>query len=215
MKFKDLTGQVFGRLTVVGFDYKTEKGTYHWLCQCRCGNTTSVNRTSLVAGRTQSCGCFGRENSKVRATKHGMSKTKTYNVWVEMRNRATNKNHKNAKYYSDKGITVCERWDHFSNFLEDMGEQPEGLWLERIDNSLGYFKDNCKWETPSRQCSNRSREGSLRLGVSYDSSADKFRALIVVDKNVIDKGRFSNFEAACKAIEEAEIEHLGYSRKEF
>lgn len=185
MRLKDLTGKVFGRLTVVGISHKDAHGTYYWNCECACGNRKAVARTSLMSGRSKSCGCLSAELARARETSHGMSKTKTYAVWAEMCRRATNPEHPNAKYYVEKGVTVCHEWLKFENFYEDMGEQPEGLWLERIDNSGPYSKENCKWETPSRQTSNRGRAGNTsgRLGVYWDSSKGAWRAEITVDKN--------------------------------
>jgi hypothetical protein len=147
-------------------------------------------------------------------TKHGMSKTKIYQVWAEMVNRATNPNHANARYYFDKGVTLCDEWKSFTNFYSDMGDKPEGAWLERVDNSGAYCKDNCKWETASRQCSNRGRKTnkSGRLGVYWAPDRSKWRVEIKVDKKRHHVGQFSKFEDACEAADKFEIENLGYSR---
>lgn len=77
-----------------------------------------------------------------------------YSSWHYMKQRCLNPNHKAWKYYGARGITVCERWLDFKNFLEDMGERPDGLTLERKDNSLGYNKDNCVWATRRTQSNN-------------------------------------------------------------
>ncbi len=147
---------------------------------------------------------------------HGLRHTRTYAIWCGIITRVTNSNRKTAKYYIGKGITVCESWRKFENFYADMGIAPEGMWIERRDNNGNYCKDNCFWETPSRQCSNRGRitNKSGRLGVYLDASVNKWRAIIKVDKLRVDCGRFLLFENACEAIEKAEIKHLGYSRKE-
>lgn len=217
MRFKDLTGIVVGRLTVLGIAHRNVQGVFYWTCECECGNKTTVARNSLQQKVTRSCGCLARESAKARATTHGMTGTKTYKVWCSLIERATDPNHKNARYYFDKGITVCDEWLKFENFLADMGEQPPGLWIERIENSLPYSKDNCKWETPSRQCSNRGRctNTSGRLGVSWDKASNKWRAAFKVDKKRVELGRFKKIEDAIAAVEEAELTLLGYSRRDF
>ena len=82
------------------------------------------------------------------------SETKEYQAWCNMRHRCLSN-----QRYIDRGITVCPQWETFEVFLEDMGECPEGLSLERKDNNLGYFPSNCCWATRSQQCVNRSPFG--------------------------------------------------------
>lgn len=215
MKFQDLNGNRYGRL-VVTHVHKLINKVYHFYCLCDCGKDALVSRGALQQGLTQSCGCLRNEKSVERSTTHGMSKTKVYKVWSELVNRATNPDHPNAEYYVSKGIGVCDKWLKFEGFYEDMGEPPSGKWIERIDNNLSYSKENCKWETPSRQCSNRGRKTNTsgRLGVYFDSAVGKWRALIKVSGIRVDCGRFLMFEDACDAIEKAELKHLGYSRAE-
>ena len=78
----------------------------------------------------------------------------TYRVWQNMKTRCSNKKVRSYKQYGNRGITVCSEWDSFKTFFDDMGERPEGLTLDRIDNSLGYSKINCKWSTPKEQALN-------------------------------------------------------------
>ena len=215
MKFISLVGNRYGRLVVTGVSHKVN-GIYHWKCDCDCGKTHAVARNALQQGNTNSCGCFAIEQRKMANTTHGMSKTKTYAVWGTLLQRVDNPEHKNAKYYYDKGITVCDEWRTFENFYADMGKQPAGLWIERVDNNGPYCKSNCKWETPSRQCSNRGNSGnkSGRIGVYFERGVNKWRACIKVNKVNVDCGRFADFSLACEAMEQAEMKHLGYSRAE-
>ncbi len=152
---RDLSGQRFGKLTVLHFVELRGKSGYMWLCQCDCGNQSLAMAGNLRTGKTKSCGC-----GKIKHG-HSLPETPTYSSWHAMKVRANSKRPKDTKYYGH--VTVCDRWlQSFTAFLEDMGERPLGTSIDRIDNSKGYGPDNCRWATPLQQVHNRSNSLSRR-----------------------------------------------------
>lgn len=128
------------------------------IAACECGGTTETYATKIKTGRTKSCGCLRIK----KITKHGMHKTSTYKAWLRMKQRCSSTNKKTKKWYYDRGITVCESWEKFENFLNDMGNMPKDKTsLDRINNDLGYFKENCRWATSKEQGNNRRTNISI------------------------------------------------------
>lgn len=158
-KLIDLTGQRFGRLVVLSRHVDKNKRAF-WLCLCDCGNQAVVNGSSLRDRVTRSCGCLQQE---VRATRdrgrsktHGLSHTPEYSIWTAMIRRCEDPKTHNYAAYGGRGITVCERWHVFENFLEDVGRRPSPeLSLDRICSDGNYEPGNCRWATLEQQSYNR------------------------------------------------------------
>ncbi len=109
----------------------------HWDCLCTCGNVKTVRDDHLIGGKVKSCGCLASEATVLRNianAKHRLCNTPTYKSWQAMRTRCLNKNSDQYPDYGARGITICERWNSFENFLEDMGHRPDGTTIDRIEN---------------------------------------------------------------------------------
>ena len=151
-------GKRFGRLKVVEAFSKNGNGKSK--CKCDCGKEIEVSISAVTGGKTKSCGCLAIEKSAPRmrklATTHGMSSTKEYKVWVSMKSRCFYPSSCNWKNYGGRGITACERWLKFENFIADMGRRPSDAHsLDRIDYNGNYCPENCRWATDDIQRENR------------------------------------------------------------
>lgn len=160
---ENIIGKSFGKLTILEVTKTSPRK--HFLCQCSCGNKAVVKESSIKSGKTKSCGCLRKEVAILTNTDHGLSSTKIYKVWMYMRSRCNNKNNKSYSRYGGRGIKVCERWDKFINFYEDMKDEfVSGLSLDRIDNNQGYYKENCRWVSAVVQGNNKRNNILINIG---------------------------------------------------
>lgn len=158
----DISGQVFGQLTVISISADITGKDRNWICLCTCGYAFTANGSAIRSKRYISCNDCKINKLKIRSTTHGHSSrnghSPTYISWASMLTRATNPNIKQAKDYSERGITVCEEWKTFENFLKDMGERPNNTTLDRINNGGNYEPGNCRWADRVTQNNNTRRQ---------------------------------------------------------
>jgi hypothetical protein len=160
---KDIAGQRFDRLLVLGYLGISKNGSAIWRCQCDCGNIVDVVGHSIRSGHAKSCGCLSKESTSERFTTHGMSGTSAHIAWSNMLQRCQNPINPNYSNYGGRGVTVCDRWQEFENFFADMGEPPAGMSLDRKDNDGNYDPDNCRWTTNQQQAINKRSNQLLTL----------------------------------------------------
>lgn len=158
----DLTGQRFGKLSVIKEVGREKSGSVSWQCKCDCGKLTTTSSTYLRKGHTKSCGCLHEGKLADGNKKHGMHGTKIYYSWYGMKRRCVDKNNKAYYRYGGRGIEVCEKWHTFEGFYEDMSAtHKDGLQLDRIDVNKGYYKENCRWSNSIEQANNKENNRVL------------------------------------------------------
>lgn len=164
----NLTGQRFGRLTVVRDSGERRRSFVAWLCKCDCGNSVIVGSNHLKDGHSRSCGCLQRELTSKRLYKHGDSihpRARLYTTWAGMKKRCYNPNAYGYEYYGGKGIRVCDEWfndyEAFRDWAFDSGYD-DSLCIDRIDPDSGYYPGNCQWLTNSENSTKAWRQWKER-----------------------------------------------------
>lgn len=154
-QFVNLSGEVFCRLTVHKVVGRNRHNQLIWSCTCECGNECNALGFIMRRGEKQSCGCLQKEAAANINKKHGKTRTKIYAIWRAMTQRCYDPNSHAYNRYGGRGIKICDKWKSFEGFYEDMGDKPEGLSLERIDNNGNYEPANVVWATHKAQSNNR------------------------------------------------------------
>lgn len=165
-QIRDLTGQKFGKLTVLKYTGKSTKQGHNaiWLCRCECGKILEIRGTNLTTKRRPqiSCGCVIPERAKETSTKHGGTKERLYQIWMGMRRRCGDPKIKDYPRYGGRGIQVCDEWQDYSVFRKwaisngyDQCAEFQKCTLDRIDPNGNYEPDNCRWVDIKTQENNR------------------------------------------------------------
>ena len=203
-KFKDRTGQRFGKLIAIERAGRNAFKQILWRCMCDCGKQTIVAAGSLATGNTTSCGCITPN------FKHGGWNKSSYNTWRAMMRRCHNPKDKDYKRYGAMGVQVCQEWHDYIKFAQDMGE-PEGTQtLDRIDPYGNYTKENCRWASVTIQNRNiRLRPNSKSGHIGVHLRGKKWYAELTCKK-------IKYYSHACSTVEEAvaarkELERVHWS----
>lgn len=222
--FKDITGQRFGRLTVVSLSHIDKENRAVWKCKCDCGKETTVSGKSLRSGNTSSCGCLSIDVSTEKIvrinTKHGKSHTRLFRVWSNMKNRCHNQNATNYKDYGERGIDICPEWENnfesFYSWAMDNGYDPTAkrgiCTIDRIDNNRGYSPENCRIANSAEQANNRrstvliAYNGESKSAAEWAKHFGKSPSRI---ERMGDEERIATFDA----YEQYKKDHGKYPRK--
>lgn len=194
--FVNLTGQKYGRLTVLERAENDKQGNAQWLCQCICGNKKVIRGKALRTGRTSSCGCLLSESSKRRMTslmtKHGMAGSKLYSVYCSMRERCEKPSCPEYYRYGGRGISVCNEWkEDRSLFFEWAFKNgyKEGLQIDRKNNDGDYSPENCRWVTRIENLNNTSRNVFLEYNGETHTLAEWSRLLGINRSTIYNRRR--------------------------
>ena len=189
----DVVGKKFGRYLVIAKSNKRTKAMKQMVfCKCDCGIEKEVIVGNLRNGLSKSCGCLKSERTSEPMKKHGLSKNTMYMRYRQMIKRCYDEASKEYKNYGNRGIKVCERWlESIENYIDDMGNPPfKDASIDRVNNNLGYSKENCKWATKKEQSENRRTttmvningenlclsDWSKKLGLNKKAVADRIKA---------------------------------------
>ncbi|AUR83845.1 hypothetical protein NVP1042O_57 [Vibrio phage 1.042.O._10N.286.45.B8] len=193
-------GERFGKLVVLSEASKEERNSRHrkMHCKCDCGKKTMTMLFTLKNGQARSCGCVAANKAKERWKNptekmlhqarvqgdknktHGMSKHPAFQQWADMKARCNSESHKWYPSYGGRGITIDDSWCSFECFWDEMKDSwRDGLQIDRINNDLGYSKENCKWSTRSEQQRNKSNTRYIETpdGVMDITTASEFYGL--------------------------------------
>lgn len=212
MKAADLTGEKFGKLTVVKRVTNETKNGVFWLCKCDCGNESVVKASNLRSGSTKSCGCIRKKT--IPSFRHGMSRTRMYGIWGGMKDRCSNPKYHGYMNYGGRGISVCEDWKEFTNFYEwsmSNGYQ-DNLSLDRIDVNGNYEPSNCRWTTMMVQSNNKRNNRFIEYNGERKTLKEWSRETGLSDACISERLKFGwSIEEAITIPSKVEVKYYEYN----
>lgn len=194
---EDLTGKVFGRLTVLrAAEQRSKQGYIQWVCQCNCRDKTIIVVPSykLKYGHTRSCGCLQRDtviqmNRDREKNPAADRDTRLYRVWRGIRARTSYESQLSYKNYGGRGISICDEWhDDFSAFRNWAlaNGYSDDLTIDRLDIDGDYTPDNCRWATRKEQ--NNNQRSNIRLSFDGEThTASQWAEIMGITKDCIYK----------------------------
>lgn len=179
---KDLTGRIFGDMTVLRFSFSRKNSSY-WECKCDCGVVKSVRGSHLTGGKTKTCGCYLKKGMN---TKHKMCRTPEYKSWCKIKERCNNPKSKDYKNYGGRGIIICPEWnDSFQLFYDHVGRKPSSKHsIDRINNNGNYEPNNVRWSTRIEQNNNSRKNVFLEYNGDRKTIAQWARTIKIDPKTL-------------------------------
>lgn len=204
MRFIDLSGKKFGKLTAISRTRGKDKRRVYWICKCECGKETIVQAADLKSGHTRSCGCLLDGSYNIT---HGMTHTRLYRIWFTMKQRCTDRKSSAYCKYGAKGITICSEWLTFEPFMKWSLENgySDKLSIDRIDNNKGYYPDNCRYVTNLIQANNKTDNIYIEINGETHTLAEWCRIYDIkyyAVRNKMKRGKMSAEDALMFRIEE-------------
>lgn len=172
-----VVGQRFGRLVGQKLVVPRIKKT-RAICLCDCGKTMIAETSNLLNGNTQSCGCLRNELIATVSRTHGKSNSKAFFTWSGIKARCYRPDSSSFDRYGARGIRMSDEWrNSFAAFYRDMGDPPNGLSIERIDNNGHYCKENCRWANRVEQGANKRNNIKLTFNEQTKTLSEWAREL--------------------------------------
>ena len=188
---RDLTGQKFGKLTVLSYSHSDKNHFAYYLCKCECGNTKIVRASNLISGDTKTCGCYNKTTKENGGRLvHGLSDTRLYKIWSHLISRCYNPKDRAYKNYGGRGISVCPEWkndiSNFYNWVLENGYK-DNLTIDRINNNGNYEPSNCRFVDDKIQSNNRRNNHPITINNETHNLTEWSRIYNIAHSTVVQR----------------------------
>lgn len=212
----DLTGQRFGRLTVLGIDKTWNGKGVRYQCVCDCGNIVKTKAHNLLCGDTQSCGCITLDRLRTSPPRetHGATKggnlERLFVIWCGMRHRCEKEYASRYKRYGGRGIKVCDEWHDYLKFKDWALKNgyDDTLSIDRIDINGNYEPSNCRWATSKEQANNRGSNKTIEYN-GETKTVSEWADIVGISKQLLYR-RFKNGWTPNRALTEQPSNQYDY-----